>query len=110
MDKNLMEATIFNKLLEPVNDFVLAQDSKLFKHPHQKLSYYAFFRILMYFFISEETSFNVFIKTKLKNGLSPETLGLQKIADTTCNEAFERFSVTLFQDIFKYFLSKFSFK
>ncbi len=32
MGKNLTEATIFNKLLEPVNDFVLAQDSKLFKH------------------------------------------------------------------------------
>ncbi len=46
MDKNLTEATVFNKLLEPVNDFVLAQDSKLFKRPHQKLSYYAFFQIL----------------------------------------------------------------
>lgn len=50
------------------------------------------------------------IEMKLKHGRLPKRLGLQYVAYTTCYEAFERFSVTLFQDVFKYLLTQFSFK
>jgi len=115
MTQSLTQPIVFEKLLEPVNDFVIEQDSKLFKHHNQKFGYYAFFRILIYFFIVGEKNLKLFIDTKLKKGLLSEKLGLQKVAYTTFYEAFERFTSTgsaqvlshLFQDVFKHLLTKF---
>jgi hypothetical protein len=112
MQKNMgsIPPTIFNKLLEPIDDFVRDQEHKLQKHHNQKFGYYAFFRILMYFFLAEGTSFKLFIVTKLNKGLLPKSLELFPVPYSTANEAFERFSVKLFQEIFQHLLATVPFK
>jgi hypothetical protein len=57
--------TVFEKLLQPIDDFVKNQDQQLPRHPNQKFGYYDFFRILMYYFATGGKSFRLFITVQL---------------------------------------------
>jgi hypothetical protein len=105
-----MQPKVFDQILEPLEEFVRNQEQELPKHPNQKFGYYDFFRLLMYFFVSEGKSLRLFIDTLLNKGLVPETLHLRVVPYSTFGEAFERFSVNLFRDVFQYLLSTVPFK
>ncbi len=105
-----LQPTVFDQLLEPVDDFVRNQDSELAKHHNQKFSYYDFFRLLIYFFVAEGKSLKLFIVTKLNKGLLSEALKLRRVPHSTFGEAFERFPVTLFQLVFQHLLSSVRFR
>ncbi|MEN8123162.1 MAG: IS4 family transposase [Bacteroidota bacterium] len=105
-----MNPTVFDQLLEPVDEFVRKQDDELPKHHNQKFKYYDFFRILTYFFVSGGKSLRLFIDTKLKNNLLPSALGLIYVPYSTFGDAFERYPVALFQEVLQYLLSAISFK
>lgn len=107
---NNYAATVFEQLLAPVKAFVQKQEAALPRHHNQKLGYDAFFRLLMYFYAAGEKSFKLFIKTKLNKGLLPAELNLQTVAYSTANEAFERFSVKLFREVFQHLLQTVPFK
>lgn len=96
--------TTFEQFLTPVIDFVEKQEAKRFHHHNEKFTYSMFFRLLMCYFVNGETSFKLFINTKLNKGLLPDVLKLQSVPYTTANEAFSRFSYTLFRDVFYYLL------
>ena len=102
--------TVFQKLLEPVECFVQEQSQQLPKHPKEKYPYEAFFRLLIYYFVSGSKSLKLLINTQLNLGLLPAALGLQPVPYSTCQEAFERFSPRLFQAVFQHLLSTVSFK
>ena len=105
-----LQPTVFDQLLEPVDEFVRNQDRELAKHPNQKFSYYDFFRLLVYFFVAEGNSLKLFIVTKLNQGLLPAALRLRRVPHSTFGEAFERFPVTLFQAVFQHLLSRVRFR
>jgi len=102
--------TVFQKLLEPVEHFVQEQSRQLPKHPKEKYTYEAFFRLLIYYFVSGTKSLKLLINTQLNLGLLPVVLGLRPVPYSTCQEAFERFSPRLFQAVFQHLLSTVSFK
>ena len=102
--------TVFQKLLEPVERFVQEQSQQLPKHPKEKYPYEAFFRLLIYYFVSGSKSLKLLINAQLNLGLLPAALGLQPVPYSTCQEAFERFSPRLFQAVFQHLLSTVSFK
>jgi hypothetical protein len=84
--------TVFQKLLEPVERFVQEQSRQRPKHPTEKYTYEAFFRLLIYYFVSGTKSLKLLVNTQLNLGLLPAALGLQPVPYSTCQEAFERFS------------------
>jgi len=102
--------TVFQKLLEPVERFVQEQSQQLPKHPKEKYTYEAFFRLLIYYFVSGSKSLKLLINTQLNLGLLPAALGLQLVPYSTCQEAFGRFSPRLFQAVFQHLLTTVSFK
>lgn len=102
--------TVFEKLLQPIDDFVRKQDQQLPRHPNQKFGYYDFFRILMYYFATGGKSFRLFIMVQLNNGLLPSALNLRPVPYSTVKEAFDRFSVELFREVFQYLLDNLPFK
>ena len=101
---------IFEELISPIDEFIEKQDAGLPRHHNQKFGYYSFFRILIYFFAAGEKSLKLFITTKLNKGLLPATVNLQPVPYSTANEAFERFSINLFRDVFQYLLQTVPFK
>lgn len=105
-----VKPTVFDQLLDPLDEFVLNQDRNLPKHHNQKFGYYKFFRLLMYFLFSGGGSLKLFIVTKLNKGLLPTGLHLSPVPYTTFGEAFERFPVTLFQSMFQHLLSTVPFR
>jgi len=104
------QPTVFQKLLEPVERFVQEQSQQLPKHPKEKYTYEAFFRLLIYYFVSGSKSLKLLINTQLNLGLLPAALGLQLVPYSTCQEAFGRFSPRLFQAVFQHLLTTVSFK
>jgi len=102
--------TVFEQLLSPLDQFVQKQDGELPWHHNQKFGYYGFFRILMYFFVARGRSFKLFIETELNKGLLPAALKLQPVPYSTVNEAFERFPVSLFREVFQHLLQTVPFK
>ena len=107
---NAEEPTVFQKLLEPVEDFVKEQNQRLPKPRRQKYEYEDFFRLLIYYFVSGTTSLKLLIQTRLNTGLLAPELGLRPVPYSTCQDAFERFSPRLFQAVFQHLLSTVSFK
>lgn len=97
--------TVFEKLIEPVADFIQKQDQQLPRHPNQKYFYVDFFRLLVYFYVSGSNSLKLFIQTRLNSGLLSPALGLRPVPYTTCLDAFERFSPDLFQAAFRHLLA-----
>jgi Transposase DDE domain len=104
------QPTVFQELIEPVQDFVREQNHRLPKHRNQKYGYADFFRLLIYYFVSGTTGLKLLIQTRLNVGLLPPELGLRPVPYSTCQEAFERFSPRLFQAVFQHLLSRVSFK
>lgn len=101
--------TVFNKFIAPIDKFIDDQNKELPKHPNQKYSYYDFFRLLIYFFVSEVSSLKLLINNQLNKGLLPAGLLLQPVPYTTFNDAFERFPPELFHAAFRYLLSALKF-
>ncbi len=71
--------TVFNNLLEPLEDFIQAQNQALPKHPNQKYTYLDFFRLIVYFYVSGSGSLKLLVQTRLNLGLLPERLGLRPV-------------------------------
>lgn len=104
------QPTVFQELIKPVEDFVKEQNQRLPKHRNQKYHYDDFFHLLIYYCVSGSKSLKLLIQTQLNTGLLPAALGLRPVPYSTCQEAFERFSPQLFQEVFRHLLSRFSFK
>jgi hypothetical protein len=102
--------TVFEQLLKPIDEFIRKQDAELPRHPNQKFAYYDFFRLLMYYFAVSGKSFKLFIVTQLNNGLLPASLNLRQVPYSTIKEAFDRFPVWLFREVFQHLLNTLSFK
>ena len=107
---NAEQPIVFQKLLEPVEGFVKEQNQRLPKHRNQKYDYEDFCRLLIYYFVSGTTSLKLFVQTRLNAGLLPSELELRTVPYSTCQDAFERFSPRLFQEVFAHLLSHVSFK
>lgn len=101
---------LFDRILEPITDFVNKQNAQLTKHHNEKLAYAQFFRVLIYFFVSNSGSLKLFINTRLNKGLLSDALGLYPIPYSTFMEGFTRFSPHLFRDVFQYLLTNLPFK
>ncbi|MDM8543818.1 hypothetical protein QUF90_22305, partial [Desulfococcaceae bacterium HSG9] len=94
--------TVFEKILEPAMPSVEEESLKLTPHHNEKLSFKAFFRQLIFYFLRKSIpGAKVFICSLLNKGaLSPE-LNLQQISYTAFIEAFDRFSPVLFKAVFQ---------
>ena len=101
---------VFDKLMEPVQAFIEKQNQALTPHYLEKFSYCEFFRLLIFYFVSNIPSIALLLNTHLKKGLLSPTLKLRKVARSTFNDAFERFSPELFQAVFIYLLKTLSLK
>ena len=103
--QNLLEVrspNLFNKLLQPALEKVLEQERQLSHHHNQTFDYAMFFRILIYYFTTDIKSLRLFINTILNKGLLSPALELTPVPYTTFGEAFERFEVSLFQEVFEH--------
>ncbi len=94
------ENTTFDKLLEPVQPFVDEVAQKLTPHHNEKFSFPNFFRVLIFYFVSDIASVKLLINTYLKKGLVLPDLNLPKVPYSTFSDAFERFRPDLFKFIF----------
>ena len=61
--------TVFQKLLEPVERFVQEQSQQLPKHPREKYTYEAFFRLLIYYFVSGSKSLKLIMDPDFWTGI-----------------------------------------
>ena len=104
-----VKPTVFDKFLEPVQPFVEEQSQRLTPHHNEKFSSQKFFRLLIYFFVSEYTSIRLLIDM-LQKGLIPSELNLGKVPYSTFSDAFERFSSDIFKAIFIGLLSTITLK
>ena len=100
--------TVFDTLLEPVQNFIEQQEGERTHHHNETFTYLAFFRLLTYYFLSGLPSIALFLNTYLKKGLLPTALQLQAVPRSTFNDAFERFSPDMFRAVFVVLLSSLS--
>jgi len=96
--------SVFDKFMEPVQPIIEKQNQELTPHHLEKFSYQEFFRLLVFYFVSDIPSIALFINTYLKKDLLSPALKLRKVARSTFNDAFERFSSDLFQAVFIHLL------
>jgi len=101
--------TVFDQLMKPVETLIKEQSEKLTSHHNEKFFFPDFFRLLIYYFVSGTQSIGLLINALKKNTLPPE-LKLRRVARSTFNDAFERFSSDLFKTIFISLLSSLSLK
>ncbi len=101
--------TVFDTLLEPVQNVVEQQEGERTHHHNETFTYRAFFRLLIYYFLSGLPSIGLFLNTYLNKGLLPTALQLQVVPRSTFNDAFARFSPDLFRSVFVFLLSSLSF-
>ena len=94
------EATVFDRLLEPVSSLTEEQARKLTPHHNEKFSFPEFFRLLIFYFVSGISSMKLLINTYLKKNLLPSELNLTAVPYSTFNDAFGRFPPELFKAIF----------
>jgi hypothetical protein len=102
------QPSVFDKLMEPVQSFIEKQNQELTSHYLEKFLYHEFFRILIFYFVSDIPSIALLINTYLKKDLIPPALKLKKVPRSTFNDAFERFSPDLFKEVFIYLLKTLS--
>jgi hypothetical protein len=102
--------SVFNKLLQPALEKVIEQGKQLPRHHNQTFDYVAFFRLLIFYLTSDIKSLRLFIETILNKGLLSPGLNLCPVPYTTFGEAFERFSVSLFREVFEHLLTTLKFK
>jgi hypothetical protein len=96
--------------MEPVQSFIERQNQELTPHYLEKFSYYNFFRLLIFYYVSDIPSIALLLNTYLKKDLLSPALKLPKVARSTFNDAFERFPPDLFQSAFIYLLKTLSLK
>jgi hypothetical protein len=99
---------VFDKLMEPVQSFIERQNQELPSHYLEKFSYQEFSRLLIFYFVSNIPSIALLLNTHLKKDLLSPALKLRKVARSTFNDAFERFSPDLFKEVFIYLLKTLS--
>jgi Transposase DDE domain len=104
------QPSVFDKLMEPVQSCIEKQNQELTPHYLEKFSYYEFFRLLIFYYVSDIPSIALLLDTYLKKGLLSPALKLPKVARSTFNDAFERFPPDLFQAAFIYLLKTLSLK
>lgn len=104
------QPTVFDKLMEPVQPFIEKQSQQLTPHHLEKFSYQEFFRLLVFYFVSDIPSISLLIKTYFKKQLLSPTLRLRNVPYSTFKDAFERFSPDLFKAAFIFLLSTLSLK
>ncbi len=104
-----VDPTVFDKLLEPVAPFVEEQSQKLTPHHNEKYSFKQFFRLLIYYFVSDFKSIKLLLGM-LRKDLIPPELNLEKVAPSTLSDAFERFPSQLFKALFISLLATVSLK
>jgi hypothetical protein len=104
------QPSVFDKLMEPVQPFIEKQNQELTPHYLEKFSYQEFFRLLIFYYVSDIPSIALLLDTYLKKGLLPPALKLSQVARSTFNDAFERFSPDLFQAVFIHLLNTLSLK
>jgi hypothetical protein len=102
------DPTVFDTLLEPVQAYVEQQNQQRTLHHNETYSYGEFFRLLVFYFVSDIPSIALLIKTYLKKNLVSPALKLRYVPRSTFNDAFERFSPDLFRDVFVFLLSTIS--
>jgi hypothetical protein len=79
----LKQPTVFDKLLEPVHDFVEKQAQQLPQSRRQTYPYLMFFRTLICYLVSGTPSLKLFLNTLLNKGLLPDALKLTPFGRTT---------------------------
>lgn len=97
---NYQQPSVFDKVMEPVQLFIEKQNQELTPHQLEKFSYQEFFRLLVFYFVSDIPSIALLLNTYLKKDLLSPALKLQKVPRSTFNDAFERFSPDLFKAVF----------
>ena len=111
MKENLtdyQQPTVFDMLLKPVQQIVEDHASQLVPHHNEKFSFPKFFRLLIFYFVSDHSSAKLLINTLLEKDLLPPKLNLPKVPYTTFNDAFGRFSPDIFKAVFIALLSSLS--
>jgi Transposase DDE domain len=101
----LKQPTVFDKLLEPVHDFVEKQAQQLPQPRRQTYPYLMFFRTLICYLVSGTPSLKLFLNTQLNKGLLPDALKLTPVPYSTFSDAFERFSPHLFRKVFEHLVA-----
>jgi hypothetical protein len=104
------QPSVFDKLMEPVQSFIEKQNQELNHHYLEKFSYKEFFRLLIFYYVSNIPSIALLLDTYLEKGLLSPALKLSKVARSTFNDAFERFSPDLFQAVFIHLIKTLSLK
>ena len=84
--------TVFEKLLEPIEEKLAELEESRAKHHNEKLSWATFMKVLIYFFVSGADSRNS-LETKL--AVADERLRLPRLSRSTISEAFQRFDPSL---------------
>lgn len=80
--------TVFEKLLEPIEEKLAELEGERKKHHNERLSWSDFMKVLVYFFVSGSDSRNS-LETAL--AAADERLKLPQLSRTTITEAFQRF-------------------
>lgn len=102
MAKNIdvsFDCSTFDKFIEPVRSTVKEIDSNRNVHHNEKLSFQEFFRLLSFYFVSGIESISLLLN-RFENRLVSNSLKLADIPRSTFNDAFERFDVSYFKDIY----------
>lgn len=99
------QQTVFDKLIQPIQEFIKDQNDAISPHHNQTYCYYDFVHTLTFYFTSGRTSLKLFINTVLNKGLLPDSINLRPVPYSTFSDAFERFSPDLFRAIFVFLLS-----
>ncbi len=105
----ITQPTVFDQLIKQVELTVKEQHEKRAIHQNEKFLFPHFFRLLIFYFISGFKSISLLINALEKDILAPELM-LYKVARSTFNDAFERFSSDMFKAVFISLLSSLSLK
>ncbi len=108
--KSSVNPTVFEKLLEPVTAYITDQEQARSPHHNETFTYLEFFRMLVYYVVSDISSIALLLNTHLRKGLVPVELGLRFVPRSTWNDAFERFSPDLFRAVFLFLLGSLPFQ
>ncbi len=93
------DRSTFDKLIEPVWSTVKEIDGDRNVHRNEKLSFQEFYRLLSFYFVSGIGSISLLFG-RFKNDLVSDSLKLADIPRSTFNDAFERFDVGCFKDVY----------
>jgi len=101
---SLVAPTVFDTLLAPVQTYVDQQEQERPRHHNETFTYQEFFRLLVYYVVSNMPSMSLLLTTYLPKGLVSPALKLRSVPHSTVSDAFERFSPKLFRAVFVFLL------